>query len=61
VVPESEQGGLVVGSDQPDVTPGATVTAVGTAFGDVGLTAERHAAGAAVTGFDVDLGLVYEP
>jgi hypothetical protein len=61
VVPEAEQGGLVVGGDQPDVAAGASVTAVGTTLGDVGFTTERHTARATVTRLDVDLGLVYEP
>ena len=36
------------------------VAAIGTTFGNMSLTAEGHAACAAVTAFDVDANLVYE-
>jgi hypothetical protein len=45
---------------QHDISTATAVTAVGTAFGHVCLSAKRHAARAAVATFDVDLYLVDE-
>ena len=60
VVPERQQRGDVAVGDQPDVAALAAVAAVGPALGHVGLAPERHAAGAAVTAFDVQAALVDE-
>jgi len=40
---------------EPDVTASATVTAIGTALGHVGLTAKTYASCATVSGFGVQL------
>jgi hypothetical protein len=45
---------------QPDVAPIATVSAVGTAFGYMGFTAERHRSRASVTAFDMNLSFIDE-
>ena len=60
VVPEGEQRRHVAVGDEPDVAAVAAVAAVGPALGDVGLPAERHAAGAAVAAPDVHAHLVDE-
>ena len=60
VVPEGEQRRHVPIGDEPHVPAVATVTPVGPAPGDVGLPAERHAPGAAVTTPEVHAHLVDE-
>src|SRR5215207_1680204 len=60
LVLERQQRGDVVVGDQDDVAAAPPVAAVGTALGHVGLTAERHRAGAAVAGLDVQVALVDE-
>jgi hypothetical protein len=57
---EGQQGGDVAVGDQPDVAAVAAVAAVGPTLGNVGLTAERDGAGAAVTTLDVQVALVDE-
>ena len=60
VVAEREQRGDVAVGDQPDVAALAAVAAVRAAHRDGALTAERHAAGAAVATAHVQLGFVDE-
>ena len=58
--PEGLEVAEGVAADQDDVTAAAAVATVGSAFGDVGLPSEAHAAVAAATGVNVDLGVVVE-
>jgi hypothetical protein len=60
VVAKSEQGGLVVVSDDPDATSAAAVAPVRAALGDVGLAAKAHATSAAITSLGVELGGIDE-
>ena len=60
MVAKRQQRGDVAVGDQPHVTAGAAVTAVGAAFGHVRLPPERDAAGAAVAATNVQVGFVDE-
>ena len=60
MVAEREQRGHVAVGLQPDVTALASVTAIGSALGHVGLAAHRDRAGTTVATLDVELRLVDE-
>ena len=60
VVSKPEQRCDIAVGDEPDVAAAAAVAAVRPTLGHVGFAAERDAARAAVTAFDVDVRLVDE-
>ena len=60
VVAEGQQGGDVAVGHQPDVSPASAVAARRSAPGHVGLPAEGHAPGPAVTRSDMKVALVDE-
>jgi hypothetical protein len=60
MVTEAVQGCHIAVGYQPDAATMAPVATIRAAFGDMGLTAKRDCAGAAIACFDVNLSFVDE-
>ena len=60
VIPEVQQRGRVVISNEPNAAAVAPIPTVGATFGDVSFAAKRHTASTAVAPLHVDVALVYK-